>query len=305
MEETLMSPDQRYYEQEAYTADVYDQMNSSERNGEARIPICFCVDTSRSMDNIIAGDWIKVGGTRTVDGQQVISIKQKHGGKPIVSRIDELKRVMKKMLQKLKENSRTRNSASVSIITFDEFAECVMEFRDVEAVSIDRVSYLRTGVDRTSLVRGIQMSLERIDDQNRMNEGFGNHTYRPILVILSDGIPTDRTNDLVEARRTVRERIENNDLYVMPIGIGDFNSDNLRMFSGESRVFNMQSEKDFDAIFDMIEHTVAFISEKLVNEAYDISKGAVQAEEGVIDTSMGVDSQQSWLNFVAYSDADE
>ena len=305
MEETLMSPDQRYYEQEAYTADVYDQMNSSERNGEARIPICFCVDTSRSMDKIIAGDWIKVGGTRTVDGQQVISIKQKHGGKPIVSRIDELKRVMKKMLQKLKENSRTRNSASVSIITFDEFAECVMEFRDVEAVSIDRVSYLRTGVDRTSLVRGIQMSLERIDDQNRMNEGFGNHTYRPILVILSDGIPTDRTNDLVEARRTVRERIENNDLYVMPIGIGDFNSDNLRMFSGESRVFNMQSEKDFDAIFDMIEHTVAFISEKLVNEAYDISKGAVQAEEGVIDTSMGVDSQQSWLNFVAYSDADE
>ena len=91
----------------------------------------------------------------------------------------------------------------------------------------------------------------------------------------------------------------------MPIGIGDFNSDNLRMFSGESRVFNMQSNKDFDAIFDIIEHTVAFISEKLVNETYDISKGAVRSEERVIDTSMGVDSQQSWLSFVAYSDIDD
>ncbi len=285
-----MGLEQHRNDQEAFTVDEYDQMSSTETNGEARIPICFCIDTSSSMGNIIAGDWIEIGNNRVVDGERVVSIRQKPGGRPLVSRLDELKRVLRQLIIKLKMNSRTRNAAVVSMITFDEFADCIMEFRDVEAVDMNKISRLRCGVDKTSLVRGIRMSLERIESLNRMNESYGNHTYRPILVILSDGLPTDPANALNEMRAMVRKLTEDNDLYVMPIGIGnDFNPEHLRKFSGEGKVYTMKNEEDFDLIFDRIEHTVSWVSQGIVNEIYDYNQAGVQEEDGVINTSIGTD----------------
>lgn len=294
-----MELERQRFEQEAYTADEYDQMRSSETNGEARIPICFCIDTSDSMRNIIAGDWIEVGEKRFVDGQSVVSIRQKPGGKPLVSRLDELKRVLQKLILRLKGNSRTRNSAMISMITFDEYAECIMEFRDVEEVDANRVSHLHSGVEKTSLVRGIKMALERIESSNFINGSFGNHTYRPILVILSDGTPTDSSKSLNEMRGVVRKMTENNELYVMPIGIGsNFNAENLRMFSGESKVYTMQKEEDFNSIFDHIENTISWVTKGMVNEVYDYEKAEVYVEEGVVNTDIGVNVVRTLDEFI-------
>ena len=54
-----------------YTADYYDQYESTISRGDARIPICFCVDTSSSM-RIIINDRsdcvIEEGTARNDDG---------------------------------------------------------------------------------------------------------------------------------------------------------------------------------------------------------------------------------------------
>ena len=45
----------------AHTLEYYDQYESTISNGEARIPICICVDTSSSMNFLINDNSEEIG----------------------------------------------------------------------------------------------------------------------------------------------------------------------------------------------------------------------------------------------------
>lgn len=237
----------------AHTVDYYAQYDNTLSNGEARIPICICVDTSESMGLLTNDDseLEKIPGTeRMVDGHEVYSVRPKYSWVKLVYRIDRLRNVLSTMLDKMQRNPIIAKSAVVCIISFDQFADCYVEFTDVNRISVDAPYNIKVGQDQTNAARGINMSLERLDQMLLMNSNAGNDVYKPVLIFMSDGAPTDGA-EADKAKAFVRERAEKNLLNVIPISIcGSTNGERwLRGLSKDSKVYKMASENEFQSVF--------------------------------------------------------
>lgn len=238
----------------AHTADYYAQYESTITNGEARIPICICVDTSSSMSflNNDKSDTIRDGSVWIEDGKEVHGVKLKPGVKKI-TKMDRLQKVLSTMITKMRQNDIISKAAVICIVSFDQFADCFIEFTDVNRISSNTPYNLEVGKDKTNVSKGIRMSLERLDQIVSMNSNAGNDRYVPVLVFMSDGAPTDGS-EAEEARIKVRQRSEDGKLNVIPISIcGDSEGERwLRGLSKESKVYHMDNEREFESVFAAI-----------------------------------------------------
>lgn len=279
------------YGGEAYTAEEYRQRESIISNGEARIPICFCVDTSSSMSIVIndKSDLREVRGTnRSDDGNNVVSVEPKYPWIKLVTRMQELQKVLSTMLGKMRSNDIIAKSAVICIITFDLFADPHIEFTDIGGIYTDSLNNIRIGKDRTNVSKGLKMALDRIDQWILANSNAGNENYKPVLIFMSDGQATDG-RDAELAREEVRQRSEANDLKVIPIGIGNGIDERwLRGLSRESKVYHMNTDRDFEEVFEeitkKIQTTTMVIS---LDEGEQNMANYVQ--EGVASTQYGQD----------------
>lgn len=243
------------YDNTAYTADYFSQYDSTISNGEARIPICFCVDTSSSMNFITnrPGDYTtRRNSSHTEDGISNVVTVDPLPGKTLYHRIEEVRRVLAKMLDRIRSDSIIRNAAVICIVTFDQFADCILEFSELYRINDYTIQQIRTHVDKTNISKGIDMSLERLDQFARINNNAGNESFRPVLIVMSDGsVREDREAE--RAKREVRQRSEDDILNVIPIGIGDSADEVwLRQLSKDSHVYHMTHEDEFDRVFEII-----------------------------------------------------
>ncbi len=237
-----------------YTAEYYDQYESTILSGNARIPICFCVDTSSSMRIIIndPSDCIVEEGTaRNDDGGQVVSVRPKPGVK-LVTRMEELQNVLSNMLQKMRQDEILSGSAAVCIVTFDQYADCYVEFTDLDRVHPNCPYQICVNKAETNAAKGLEMALDRLKRQQEMNAGAGNDSYRPVLIFLSDGNPTDG-KEAERLRQEIRRRSEDGELQVIPVGIGRGIDERWLMgLSGENTVYHMNTDREFEKVFSEI-----------------------------------------------------
>ena len=243
----------------AHTIEYFNQYEYTINNGETRIPICICVDTSGSMNNLLnpldqlertSDDYMK-------DGQVVYHVRVKPGFKTITC-LSRLQEVLCKMLSDMKRDDIISKSAVICIITFDQFADCYVEFTDINMIDVNVPNRIIKGKDQTNVSRGIRMSLDRIDQQIVMNSNAGNDSYKPVLIIMSDGYPTDG-EEAEKAKELVRQRSEDNKLNVIPIFIGNDNSDGLNWLKGLSRksiAYRMKDSQDFEDVFAEIKERI-------------------------------------------------
>lgn len=269
----------------AYTADYFAQYDSTINNGEARIPICFCIDTSASMGFITnrPEDFVeKAGSEHMVDGNKAVSVDFLPGRTPRY-RWQELQRVLQKMLIRMKQNPIISNAAVISVITFDRFADCVVEFSDIQRLNPERVTQgvrARSGSNDTNAGRGLSMALERLDQFKRMNSDAGNESYKPVLIFMSDGQPTDRA-EAEQLGNTVRERSEGDKLNVIPIAIGrEVDESWMRHLSKDSYVYHMNYEDEFDKVFDIITRRITYTAMVIPVDESLHKAGAQLPQEG-------------------------
>ena len=188
----------------AYTAEYFDQYNNTINNGEARIPICICVDTSRSMHFLLnpPEQLIYKNQSGVVDGQEVTYVEVKAGYKEI-TKMSRLQEVLCNMFSNMKLDDVISRSAVICIITFNQFADCYVEFTDINKIDTYSPNRIQLGKDITNVSKGIRMSLERLDQQVSMNSNAGNDSYKPVLIFMSDGVPSD-TIEAEQAKEQVR-----------------------------------------------------------------------------------------------------
>ena len=292
-----------HFENEAYTSAHFSQYNSTITNGEARIPICFCIDTSKSMNFVTNPDNELIrtsSASHSVDGvQNVVYVDPKPGYK-LRHRIDEVRRVLDRMLDRMRLDSRIANAVTVCIVTFDRWADCLVEFSDVHAISRGAIEKLEVGEDITNASKGIDMALARIDQFRRMNSQAGNESYRPVLVFMSDGSVSGDPNANA-ARREVRERSETDRLNVIPIGIGRSADEGwMRQMSKDAHVFHMEQQAEFDRVFSIITQRIErtakalTLDEGLAEESADAPE-PVRGDE--VSTAYGAGSDDETLQF--------
>ena len=276
----------RDYE-EAYTDDYFTQYDSTISNGEARIPICFCIDTSSSMQFVSnrSEDLIYEEGTYTEDGIDNVRHVKAKPGVTLHYRIEDVIRVLRKMIARIRKDRRIANAAVVSIVTFDMFADCIMEFSEVYNIRDNVISSIRTHEDVTNASKGINMCLDRLDQFRRVNSLAGNESYKPVLVFISDGsVASD--SGAAQAGQEVRRRSDEGNLNVIPIAIGGSADETwMRRLSAESHVYHMEYEDEFDRVFDIITTKIArtasviSVDEGLVKDTRDEITNPIDEEK--------------------------
>ncbi len=260
---------------DAFTSEYYTQYNSTISSGETRIPICFCIDISTSMRFITNRDsdfTYDDTPAYTTDGSDNVRNITMLPGKQPHRRIDEVKRVLKIMLHRMRQIPILNNSAVISVITFSRFADCVVEFSELRNISDKIIDDIKTDADQTNAAKGINMTLERLDSISRIIRDAGNESYKPVFIFMSDGNPTDG-EQAKRAGYELRQRAEDGKLNVIPIAIGGGLDERwIRQMSKDSRVYHMEHEEEFDEVFKTITSrisrtaTVISVDETLISD---------------------------------------
>ena len=257
---------------DAYTAEYYEQYENTIRNGETRLPICFVLDVSQSMNIISDSRQVKAKGKAyELDGVMVQSVQYMPGynEKNVTRCITSLRRVLKRLLDGIYENPFMRNSVVVSIITFSKYANRVLDFSELKSKTSDIVSTITTEVDVTNTHAGIDMALDSVKAINDRIKEAGNESYRPVIVLITDGMPTTRDAMAEKASKDLYKKAQNGEVELIPIFIGQdsmgFNW--LQSLTPHGRIYQMIDDHEFDEVFEIITRQIKGVTNIIAVDA--------------------------------------
>lgn len=227
-----------------------------QENPTARIPICLCLDTSGSMA-AVEGDCQLTGETVYEDGRTWNVVT---GG---TTRIDELKKGIDKFYAAIREDEMAVYSAEISIVTFDSKATCVMDFANIERQ--EDVPELVASGD-TAMGEGVNLALNLLEERKKEYKDQGVDYYQPWLVLMTDGEPNGKAEELNRAINRTAEMVNEKKLVVFPIGIGqEADMSTLGKFSPNRVPLRLQGLK-FEEFFTWLSQSISRVSQSIPGE---------------------------------------
>lgn len=152
----------------------------STNSSSAKLPIVLVLDTSSSM----AGDPIR-----------------------------ELNESVNNFIEEIKNDDFARAIAEVCIVTFGGDVDVLQDFESVNNISYPIFK------DRGTTLMGsaVMKALDCLDKRLSRYEELGIDYYRPIMVLMTDGKPTD---SIIRAVKRTQEYLVQRKLVVLPVAIG-------------------------------------------------------------------------------------
>lgn len=243
-----------------FSKDTFKQFNSFDHNTNSRIPIFFCVDTSGSM-----GERIGIFQTR----------------------IMLLSTVMRNLLDNMKANPVLSERATVGIITYNNKAILRQTALDINEMDILKATSFKTE-GQTSFSKGLSRTIQAIDQYRDGVRRSDVDTFIPLLVFMTDGYPIgDDVAEIKNVYTEILKRVNNNDLYVFPIGISrEANMDLVAALSPDNTAYQMLKENDFEKVFAQIQEIVSNKKGESWEELEDITEMASN-NGNTMDTGFG------------------
>lgn len=115
-------------------------------NPTPRIPICLCLDTSGSMGRTFGGT--RTGRKLVIDWEEWNEVV---GGTSCRS---EMQAGVEQFIRELREDENARYSAEISIVTFDDRASCIVDFKGIDR--LPEVPKLKTR-DKTAIGERVEI----------------------------------------------------------------------------------------------------------------------------------------------------
>ena len=153
-----------------------------------RLPICFCLDTSGSMQ----GDPIR-----------------------------QLNMGLQNFMSSIRANDDTRSATDISIITFGSSVEIVLPFGRIGKEK--KLPEIQASTSLTPIGEGVLTALELLNARKEGYKELGIKYYQPWIVVITDGAPQG-PNAMANYRAAVEacNELEKNDrLVVFNIGVGN------------------------------------------------------------------------------------
>lgn len=141
------------------------------------MPVILLLDVSGSMGEVMDGSFERTGQTVFEDGQNWDIVT---GG---VSRIDVLNQAVQEMLASFAREEQLGHEFLISVITFGGAVS--LHLPPMKASSVEWLPLTTSG--ETPLGGAISMARGLIEDK----EATPSRAYRPVVVLVSDGKPTD------------------------------------------------------------------------------------------------------------------
>ncbi len=287
-----------------YSNEYFHQQKRLLINGDPRALICFCVDVSRSMDEY----WIESGGlirhtsSGFDDGHGVnyFNLSDIRPGYAYYKKIDRLNAVLTNMLLEFKRDPELRSKVAISIVTYSQYAKVKYDFLDCESLDVNRCNCI-IDKNETAMGDGLRTALAQIDEIRAQLREKNNDFYTPILVFMTDGTPTDNPKPEFEE---IRRRVNEEDLYVFPLGIGE--GADMAMLGNLfplgkipyafTQEYKMIQPQDYERIFQRIKEHVRMKNRVMVSEGNSIQSQPALVQENVANNQLGEDFLDALIN---------
>ena len=204
-------------------------------NPTPRVPICLCLDTSGSMSG---------------------------------EAINELNSGVKAFYDEVKQDEVAFYAAELCIVAFNNEAELVLDFANIERQSLPKLS----ASGATAMGEGVNFALDLLEQRKQEYKDKGVDYFQPWLVLMSDGEPNGDKSELVRAISRANALINEKKLTVFPIAIGDECDEAvLGSFSPKRGALKLQGLK-FREFFAWLSKSVSKTSQSTPGELVNFDK---------------------------------
>ena len=206
-------------------ANKLDELFSNWNNGDVKItrkvPICLCIDVSGSMSQ--------------VDGSTM-------------SKIEEVNKYVNVFLDYVRSDERARKISDICIITFGNRVDVVSGYNSIDNIPKQKFS----AYGGTPLGEAVDKAIELLDLRRKYYKENNIEHWKPILLLMSDGEPTDSYK---ESARRFSERVSKKELKVFPVGMGtQFNLAVLKEFAPDPNFQPKQikTSTEYEKLFNLL-----------------------------------------------------
>ena len=180
----------------------------------------------------------------------VIVLADTSGSMSEGGKIQALNAALKDMINAFARESRLRAEIQVGLITFGQTARLHLPLAAAQSIStVDDLG----AAGKTPLGAALDLARTLIEDQERIPS----RAYRPVLILLSDGLPTDDWKEPFEAL-CKSERASKASRFAMAIG-ADADEGLLKSFANqpEAPLFKAHNARDIQQFFRAVTMSVA------------------------------------------------
>ena len=233
-------------------------------NKSRRLPICFCIDTSRSMQLIVEGydESIDGRGKELFADQRVyrdVAPRPEH-----VTLMDKLHEGIVNFYNAIIEEDVSCDSCEAAIVTFSDHASLYDGFSSVEDKSAPNFNS-EIG-NNTNVSPAIRMALDLLAKQTEFYRSNKISRFTPWLVLFTDGLPTD---DVSVIKRELMQMQDEGNLFVYTMALSD-DPELLSALRGFSRKppIKCSDPKEIKRFFDFLARSVSIVAEGGTPEDY-------------------------------------
>lgn len=213
------------------------------QNADPRVPIVLVLDCSDSM-------------TEARPGEDRSPIEALNGGLDI-------------LWSALHNDPLAKRRAEVSFVTYGSDVSEPTEFKTVDEMVLPQLQPM--GV--TSTGSALTIALDAIEDRKQTYKNSGIQYYRPILMLISDGLATDDTS---QASQRLKEYAEKKKLTFMPVAVEGADVDMLTKLS-DKQALKLKGVK-FEELFQWLSASAASVSASQPGDAVAAPSPAGWAE---------------------------
>jgi uncharacterized protein YegL len=232
-------------------------------NPMTRVPVCFCLDTSGSMNTIDVFDGKATGKIIEVDGKRYRSSTEG------VSRIDKMNQGMKRLFAAIRSDEVAQYSTEISIVTFDKEAKCILDFANIERqFNIPDLKAENYSQGNTFLGEGVNLALDILERRKQEYKESGVDYFQPWLILMTDGEANGSELVKLEAMNRLQTLLENKKIMVLPIVIGnDGGKETLEEFSTWTPV--KLNDLKYEEFFEFMSNNLIARSRSSVGESME------------------------------------
>lgn len=239
---------------------IYESLSAGDfaKNTKKRLPICFCIDASGSME------------APTSSGK---------------TRMEELNEAFSKFINTMKNDDEVNASADIAIVSFGGEAKIVKNFGPISEYKFSRFEAKHMSL--TPMGEAIMVALKLVEIRKNAYRDAGIKYYQPWLVVLTDGEPEgkDALKNMNQAIELVVELERGKKLVVFNIGIGsEVNLDVLKRLSVKRTEPIKVDETNLDALFEKLSSSSeSVVGGEDIDTLYDDNGSAVLPKGKEVD----------------------
>lgn len=186
-------------------------------------------------------------------------------GKPI----SELNQGLIDFYEEIESDETTSQRLEIALISFNSTSQIVQEPALIENIAIPELKAMGC----TAMVSALYDAIQLVEDRKSWYKSTGQKYYRPWIILMTDGEPTDDTNEVNNLSQKIKIDTENKRYAFLPIGVEGANMDVLKELQGTIPPMKLKGTR-FSAFFKWLSASMGSVVKTEIGEKVDLSAGS-------------------------------